>query len=129
MVETIFVGMIATKGAAVIARLVDTVVAPDILAMADAQRWAEEWSLFTWSERQNMERGVAPSTAALLCELAKTRAASGGPPPGAITQGKVRQWGTEFRRRWGGCYGALPAKDCVPLCEMQAKVVARPRWR
>ena len=47
MVETIFVGMITSHGAAAIARLVDTGVAPDILAMADAQRWAEEWSLFT----------------------------------------------------------------------------------
>ena len=128
MVETIFVGMIATKGAAAVAALVNTTLAPDILSTCDAQRWTEEWLLFSWAKRQNIERGVAPSTAELLDELAKTRTAWGGPPPGTTDQSKVRQWGTAFRRRWSGRFGSVPAKECVPLVDMRTKVTPRNRW-
>ena len=129
MVETIFVGMIATRGAPAVAAMVNPTLAPDILSTCDAQRWVEEWLLFAWAKRQNIQRGVAPSTAELLDELARIRTAWGGPPTGTTNQSRVRQWGTAFRRRWNGRFGFLPAKECVPLVDMRTKVVPRNRWR
>ena len=121
-VEDIFIELVESAGALACAALVDVDAPSDVLAMQTAQRWAEEWSLFCWAELQNAERGVAPSTRALLARLTASRAAAGRAPPGTTSQSKVRQWATRFRRRWGGRFGSIPAKDCVPLQELMDKV-------
>jgi hypothetical protein len=128
LAEKTFLGLMGSVGAAAVAALVNTTSPSDAVAMHTARRWAEEWGLFTWAERQNVERGVTPSTAALLIELARMRAAVGRAPPGTTAQSKVRQWGTSFRRRWGGHFGSIPAKDHVPLDEMQRKAATYLRW-
>lgn len=121
LVELTFTGMIEDVGATEVAALVSTTSPSDESAMRDALRWAEEGNLYLWSERQNVERGVTPSTSQLLTELAGARAAAGRPAPGTTAQAKVRKWGTLFRRRWRGRFGSLPTKDQVPLGVMRAK--------
>ena len=128
LVERTFLDLMTSAGAPAVAALVSTTSLSDALAMHEAQRWAEEWRLFSWAERQNVERGVAPSTRALLAELARMRAAAGHAPPGTTAQRKVRKWATSFRRRWGGRFGFIPAADRVPLGEMLEKASAQPRW-
>ena len=126
LVETTFVNMVEGMGATAVAALVSLTSPSDAVAMRDAQRWADEWCVFSWAKRQNVERGVTPSTRQLLAEMSRALAVVGRAPHTFATQSKVRQWGTAFRRRWGGRYGALPAKDCVPLGEMRTKAVTRP---
>ena len=120
-VEDMFIELMNGAEAHAVAALVDVAEPSDVLAMRTAQRWAEEWNLFCWAELQNIERGVAPSTRALLARLTATRAAAGHAPPGTTSQSKVRKWATRFRRRWGGRFGSIPAKDCVPLPELMDK--------
>jgi hypothetical protein len=127
-VEDMFIELMASDEAPGVAALVDVTEPSDVLAMRTARRWAEEWDLFCWAERQNVERGVTPSTRALLVRLTASRAATGQAPPGTTAQSKVRKWATKFRRRWGGRFGSIPAKDCVPLDELMDKVQTPRRW-
>ena len=120
-VEDMFIALMNSTDAHVIPALVDVAEPSDVLAMHTAQRWAEEWDLFCWAELQNTERGVAPSTRALLARLTATRAAAGRPPPGTTAHNKARKWAMRFRWRWGGHFGSIPATDCVPLGELMDK--------
>jgi hypothetical protein len=120
-VERTFLDLMTSAGAPAVAKLVNTDSPSDAPAMHAARRWVEEWDLFCWAELQNTERGVAPSTRALLVHLTAARVATGRPPPGTTTQSKVRSWATRFRRRWGGRFGSIPAKDCVPTHELMDK--------
>lgn len=122
-----FLELMTSAGAPVVAALVNAASPSDAPAMRAAQRWVEEWGLFCWAERQNTERGVAPDTRALLARPTATRAAAGRAPPGTTALSKVRKWATNFRRRWGGRFGSIPAKECAPLGEMMEKAFASRR--
>jgi len=112
-----------------LAKLTDAANPADAAALHDAQCWLEEWRLTTWARRQNVERGVAPSTAAVLQRLSDDRAAAGHDDPcerGTTAEPAARMWASRFRRRWGGRYGRLTVGDDVDVPEVLEK--ALPLW-
>ena len=110
-----------------LAALSDVAAPSDVAAMREAAPIVEEWRLAWWGRGQNLERGVAPSTADLLDRVAAERLRSGHPDPyarGTTALSVSRKWASRFRRRWGARYGALPVVEDLPLAEMREKARA-----
>ena len=111
-----------------LAAMTDAVAPSDPAAMRDAAPVIEEWRLASWVRLQNVEKGVAPSTADLLLKVASCRLVHGQPEPqsrGTSANSASRKWASRFRLRWGGRYGALPVGEDLPLEEMLAKARRR----
>ena len=96
----------------------------DSSAMRAAAKLSEEWKLVDWARRQNADKGVAPCTDHVLQRLADNRLAAGHAFPqerGTVADGAARMWATRFRRRWGGRFGSIAAKEDVSVDEMMSK--------
>ena len=92
--------------------------------MRAAMKAVEEWKLVVWTRMQNSERGVAPSTDAVLQRLAADRALAGHPCPhdrGTVADSPARMWATRWRRRWGGRSGTIRVVDELPVAERRDK--------
>ena len=130
MVEDLFLAVDEAE----LAALTDATYPSDPLAMEAAAKCVEEWKLVSWARRQNTEKGVAPSTDALLQRVAASRLDAGHPDPhgrGTTAEGSARMWASRFIRRWGGRYGAIGASEDVPLDVMRNKAPGSGwgRWR
>ena len=104
--------------------LVDDANPADPVALRQATRFLEEWRLYQWTHRLNVDKGVSPSTRSLLHRVASTRLASGHPSPhglGTVANSRSRMWATRFRRRWGGRYGHIRECDHLPRDELLTK--------
>ena len=69
-----------------------------------ALKYVEECRLVGWTRGHNFDRGVAPSTGAVLRQLEATRAALPGERrlhQGTGSEAKTRMWAYRWRRRWG----------------------------
>ena len=126
LVEIVFGTMQEGDPAGLVA-LTDTDNPSDEHAMRHASRVLEEWRLYKWGLPQNVARGVAASSRAMLQELARDRYARGHAAPharGTTAMPGTRMFMTRFRRRWGGRFGA--SHECYdnPQDERVAKVCA-----
>lgn len=94
-------------------------------AMKAALPYVEQWRLAEWATRLNTDKGVAPSTEALLHQLEAQRLALPGPvrpeARGTVVDPSARVWASSFRRRWGARYGRIRIREHVPLEEMMLK--------
>ena len=110
------------------AALCDRVRPSDPAAMRHAMEFWQEWSLAAWADDANFNKGVAPSTAAVLdrCEQLRLAVPEGVRPAakGVVAEAKARAWALRFRKRWGFSHGTIPTKDDMPAQEMWAKA----RW-
>ena len=99
----------------------------DSPAMRAAAKISEEWKLVVWARRQNADKGVAPCTDHLLQRVADNRLALGHASPqerGTVADGAARMWATRFRRRWGGRFGSIAAREEVSVDEVVSKARA-----
>ena len=106
--------------------LCDPASPSDPVAMRLAMKFWQEWSVASYIEEANFDKGVAPSTAAVLdrCEQLRLDVPEEARPAakGVVAQGKARAWAFRFRKRWGFSHGAIPTKDDMPAQERWAKV-------
>ena len=97
----------------------------DLVAMRHAMKFWHEWSVAAYIEDANFNKGVAPSTAAVLdrCEQLRAELPESAQPAakGAVAQGKARAWAFRHRKRWGFSHGAIPTKDDLPAQERWEK--------
>ena len=107
------------------AALCDAANPADLAAMRLATKFWQEWSLAAWVEEANLDKGVAPPTAAVLDHCEHLRAAAPQPvrpaAKGVMAQGKARAWAWRFRKRFGFIHGAIPTKDDMPVPELNEK--------
>ena len=96
----------------------------DAVALSRAQPWIDQWRLVTWCRAQN-EKGVAPSTGAVLAQLESGRwewpAAFRPPPWGPSAEVLQRRRVSRLRRRWGGRIVRLRYRDDTPLPALRGK--------
>ena len=100
----------------------------DARAMRAAIAFLEQWKLVGWAKTLN-EKGVAPSTDAVLQRLEQSRASLPEPvrPPlrGSVADPKARKYVKAWRKRWGGKYSQVPVREVLPAAEMREKVFVR----
>lgn len=104
--------------------LTDAENSSDPSAFEAAAPYLEEWRLFAWSRRLNVEKGVAPSTSSLLQQAVANRLVRGHASPqalGTVAESRARMWATRFRRRWGGRFGVIPECEGVSTAELLSK--------
>ena len=89
-----------------IAALTDTTAPSKPAALRAATKRAQEWGLVAWARRLNEDKGVAPSTQAVLEKAEEMRV--GFPEEvrpaaqGTSVDAKSRMWLRRWRLRWGG---------------------------
>ena len=97
----------------------------DLAAMRLAMNFWQEWSVAEYIEDANFNKGVAPSTAAVLdhCEQLRLDIPESSRPAarGTVAQGKGRAWAFRHRKRWDFSHGAIPTKDDMPVQERWEK--------
>lgn len=116
-----------------LAALTDLGDPSDAGAVHDAMRYVQEWRLADWTARLNVEKGVAPSTDALLRQLEAQRLvlpASARPAArGTSAEASARVWISAWRKRWGARYGRVKIREDVSVDDMRFKAGARPIFR
>ena len=94
-------------------------------ALELAAIYVREAKVVTWAQGLNNERGVAPSTRLLLqrAEASRLELPESARPRslGMRVSNHARKWAQRLRKRWGGRFGSIPAREKIPLEEMQAK--------
>ena len=121
LVEEVFCNMHTADPAGLVA-LIDSPSGDAV--MRRAVGLVEEWRLYRWGLEQNVAKGVAPPSRAMLEELARDRHRRGHAAPhgrGTTAVASSRQYMTRFRRRWGGHFGALSECYDSPQDEMVEK--------
>lgn len=108
-----------------LAGLADTEHPEDGDAMRIALPYVEEWRLFLWASGLNQDKGVAPSTEAVLQQLETQRLSLPGAvrpaARGTVADARARVWAAAFRKRWGGRHGRLKCREHIPTGEMLTK--------
>lgn len=90
------------------------------MAARTAERLVRECSVRRWARRVNVERGVAPSTGAVLRALEEgARAPMNLRALGEPCTAAQRMWGVRWRLRWGGRIGKLRVRE--PLAQEEAR--------
>lgn len=108
-----------------VAGLSDITNPSDAVALRVALDYVEQWRLVMWIQDINDQKGVAPSTDAVLQQLEVSR--SGLPADvrpvarGNSADGKNRMWAKRLRKRWGGRHAKLRVREDIPLQEMRDK--------
>ena len=94
-------------------------------ALEVAAVYVREAKVVAWAQTLNEERGVAPSTKLLLqrAEASRLELPESARPRalGAQVRNHARKWVQRLRKRWGGRFGSIPAREEVPLEDTQAK--------
>ena len=97
----------------------------DPKAFREAVRYSEEWQLSQFVAQQNVELGIAPSTASLLdrWNLRRTMYPEAARPPdaGSVAESRGRHFALRFRKRWGAKHGTIRVRDEIPVGEMRDK--------
>ena len=121
LVETLFLEVDEAE----LAGLADTEHPEDGGAMRIALPYVEELRLFLWASGLKRDKGVAPSTEAVLQQLEAQRLSLPGAvrpaARGTFADAKARVWAAAFRKRWGGRHGRLKCREHIPMGEMLTK--------
>ena len=84
-----------------------------------------EANVVAWAKSLNEARGIAPSTKLLLqrAEASRLELPESARPRSLGTQvrNNSRKWVQRLRKRWGGRFGSIPAREKVPLEDTQSK--------
>ena len=109
-----------------IAALTDATNPIDSDALRVAIKHVHESMVVGWAQSLNLERGVAPSTRLLLRRAEETRDtfAEVVRPLGrdVFVSNRAGKWVQRLRKRWGGRFDSIPARDGVPPEDLRAKV-------
>ena len=96
----------------------------DARVMRAAQRFEQEHTLHQWIEVQNVQKGLAPSSARILIEAERLKHRTHGgislQRPGISDVGKTK-WMQRFKQRWNVRQGKFQAGECVPQKDAHAK--------
>ena len=122
LVEDMF---LETPMAEIIA-LMDTVNPMDSTALRVAIKYVHELKVVGWARSLNLNRGVAPCTRLLLrrAEEERNTFAEEVRPPGrdVFVSNRAGKWVQRLRKRWGGRFNSIPAREGVPPEDLRAKV-------
>lgn len=90
----------------------------------EAERFLKEYDLQVWISRQNLEKGMTPSSHAVLQQCTRLAGESqAGALGGSASQKKTRlQWLRRFRRRWRVRLGKITEGEHMSAQEKRAKV-------
>ena len=93
-----------------------------------AGRWLAEWSTYRWMLHMNC-KGIAPSTSSLFLEYSAQFPPSLLGPRARLRlnkmkteKQKMRDWASQYRRRWGVKHGRLQPGTCLSCQEIRDKV-------
>ena len=91
----------------------------------EARRFQQEHTLHHWIEVQNVQKGLAPSSARILLEAERLEQRKHGDSrlPFAETSDVAKtKWMQRFKQRWNVKKGKFQAGECVPQIDAHAKV-------
>ena len=96
----------------------------------EARRFQQEHTLHHWIEVQNVQKGLAPSSARILQEAERLEHRHLGGTTlqrsGISDVGKTK-WMQRFKQRWNVKKGKFQAGECVPQMEAHVKVHIPPK--
>ena len=94
--------------------------------MRAALKFEGEYSLATWLETENRDKGVAPNTGLVLRHLRKPQEKPEALSPltrtASTTFGGLK-WVQRFRHRWRLLRGRFPARERIPVEELREKAI------
>ena len=121
MVEQVFLAV----GPDEIAAIIDTTAPSKPAALRAAIKWVQEWELVAWTRRLNEEKGVAPSTQAVLGKAEERRArlpeAARPAAQGTSVEARARMWVRRWRLRWGGQLARIRLREDLSQQDMAEK--------
>ena len=85
------------------------------------RKLCEEHNLFSWVERQNLSKGIAPRTAVVHDHLKTTHSIDFGCGTSSAKKRSQQQWLRRWRRRWDVNMGRITARETLPENECQYK--------
>ena len=107
------------------AGLADTTAPSKPAALRAAMKWVQEWGLVSWTRRLNEDKGVAPSTQAILekAEEMRTRLPETARPAaqGTSAEARSRMWIRRWRLRWGGQLARIRLREELSQQDMAEK--------
>ena len=108
-----------------IAALTDTTAPSKPAALRATTKWVQEWGLVAWIRRLNEDKGVAPSTQAVLEKAEEMRVgfpeAVRPTEQGTSVDAKSRMWLRRWRLRWGGRLACIRLREELPQQDMVEK--------
>ena len=114
-----------------IAALTDTAAPSKPAALRAAMKWVQEWGLVAWTRRLNEDKGVAPSTQAVLEKAEEIRArlpeAARPAPQGTSSEARSRMWLRRWRLRWGGKLARIRLREELSQQDMAEKAPEKNR--
>ena len=90
-----------------------------------ALRFESEFALATWIRSENEQKGLAPTTDLIIRHLRSVPCATHLDTQvagRASSHGRSTKWVQRFRTKWNMQRSRMPARDPVPVPELQAKV-------
>jgi len=91
-----------------------------------AEQFFVDWQLKEWVLQENLQRGVAPTSARLLRQA---YALKHGVRPARFDVGAMssreRLWARRWRCRWGAAWTSIQARESCPIQELRQKAWAR----
>ena len=89
-----------------------------------AERFLGEQRLHAWSERQNLDKGIAPLSTVVLQQKRKLDSTAAClANADAVTHKSCLQWARRWRRRWGIRMGRVGVREHVAPAVARQKVV------
>ena len=108
-----------------VAALTDEDNPSDAPAMQVAAEYLQQWRLVAWTRQLNVQKGVAPSTDALLQKAEenrdKTPAAARPSGKGTSAEARARMWARRLRLRWAGRLGRIRVREDLTVQQMREK--------
>ena len=108
-----------------IAALTDTAAPSKPAALRAAMKWVQEWGLVAWTRRLNEDKGVAPSTQAVLEKAEEIRPglpeAARPAAQGTSAEARSRMWLRRWRSRWGGKLARIRLREDLSKQDMAEK--------
>lgn len=90
----------------------------------NASKAVEEYSLYTWVRKQNLDKGLAPHNNLVLKERLRSSSPGAVKHPNLTTSSGI-QWCRRFRRRWKISLGRIGCRDTISIEEAREKARSR----
>ena len=121
MVDELFLGADVHE----VAAITDEDNPSDAPAMQAAAEYLQQWRVVAWTRQLNVQKGVAPSTDALLQKAEECRgkapAAARPSSKGTSVEVRARMWARRLRLRWAGRLGRIRVREDLTVQQMREK--------